>query len=387
MMDSNIQVGVIGVGQTVHCEARHDLSLPELIFEATVSALDDANLTRADVDAVVIAAHDLVDGRGISSMITATAAGGMFRDEIRVADDGAFALILGCMRILSGEFQTVLVCSWSKCSESPIDIVENLSCDPTFQRPLGIASATASALQADRFARIYELNEVLAANVVVRNRERGCSNSHAHLRTPVTTAEVLKSAYVATPLRRLDIPPRSDGACAVVIQADRLARVSGRKVGWINGLGWAADSYFLGDRALSELPSATTAAARAYSMADISQPHSQLDIAELHSLSSYHEVMLYQALGLYGEKNAADPKAQIEALLSGGPRLNPSGGSFCANPYTATGLIRVAEASLQVMGRAGTRQIQRSSTALAHACSGLGGQANAAFIISNRPRG
>ena len=385
MKRGTIQVGIIGVGQTVHCAARRDLSLQELIFEATVAALDDANLTRSEVDAVVIAAHDLVDGRGISSMITATAAGGMFRDEIRVADDGAFALILGCMRIMSGEFQTVVVCSWSKCSEAPIDTIENLGCDPMFQRPLGVTGTTASALQAERYLRTHHSNEMLAADVVVRNRQSGYRNSHAHVRERVEKAEVLRSPYVATPLRRLDIPPRSDGACALVIQADSLAHASGREVGWINGLGWAADSYFLGDRALTELLSARTAAARAYAMAGVSRPYSELDIAEVHSLSSYHELMLYQALGLYDREAA--PGEQVERLIESGPCLNPSGGSFCANPYTATGLIRVAEASLQVMGRAGERQVDRSSIALAHACSGLGGQTNAAFVISNQARG
>jgi len=102
MTDNDTRVGIVGVGQTVHCGARNEVSLTDLIFEATTAAFDDAGLTRDQVDAVVIASHDLVDGRGISNMITATAAGGMFRDEIRVADDGAFALILACFRALRG---------------------------------------------------------------------------------------------------------------------------------------------------------------------------------------------------------------------------------------------------------------------------------------------
>jgi acetyl-CoA C-acetyltransferase len=385
-MDRNAQVGIVGVGQTAHCLARNDVSLPELIFEATTAALEDAQLTRDQIDAVIIAAHDLVDGRGISSMITATAAGGMFRDEIRVADDGAFAAILGCMRILSGEFQSILVCSWSKCSESPIDTIENLGCDPILQRPLGITGTSASALQADRFSQQSKVNERLAADVVVRNRANGCNNQYAHLRAPITPAQVLESALIATPLRLLDVPPRSDGACAMVIQADTLAVNSGRKVAWINGLGWGVDSYFLGDRTLGELPSATAAAKRAYAMANISDPAHELDLVEVHSLSSYHELMLYQALNLCGQQDDAPLRERVEDLLANGVRLNPSGGTFCANPYTATGLVRIAEASLQVMGRATGRQVDNAATALAHACSGLAGQANAALLISDKPR-
>ena len=44
----------------------------------------------------------------------------------------------------------------------------------------------------------------------------------------------------------------------------------------------------------------------------------------------------------------------------------PSGGGLCTNPIGASGLIRVAEAALQVMGKADDRQVPGVKKALAH---------------------
>jgi acetyl-CoA C-acetyltransferase len=379
-------IAVTGVGQTKHVEARRDVTLSEMIFEATTAALHDAEISRDQVDAVVLGAHDLVDGRGISSMITATAAGSMFRDEIRVADDGAFAALLGCMRILSGEFRTVLVASWSKCSESSIDLFDYLAGDPIYQRPLGLTGTSACALQAASFQAREPASTALAADVVVRNRANGCANPHAHLKSPVTAADVATSAPKATPLRALDLPPRSDGACAIVIQCGDLARARDRRVAWVNGVGWSSERYLLGGREFASLPSAAAAADRCYVMAGIESPPDEIDAVELHAQSAFHELMLYEALGLVNSRGGGDLATKVADLVRTGPTLNASGGAFCANPYTATGLIRFAEAALHVMGRSAMRPAIASDTALAHATSGLGSQSNFVALLGSAPR-
>ena len=61
--------------------------------------------------------------------------------------------------------------------------------------------------------------------------------------------------------------------------------------------------------------------------------------------------------------------------------MNPSGGALSANPMLATGLIRVAEAALQIRGQAGERQVPNVRTALAHGTCGLCLQGNVVFIL------
>ncbi len=65
--------------------------------------------------------------------------------------------------------------------------------------------------------------------------------------------------------------------------------------------------------------------------------------------------------------------------------INPSGGALCANPYFATGAVRVAEAALQVMGQADDHQVKGVQTALAHATSGFSVQNHSVFILSGMP--
>ncbi|HIE16980.1 MAG TPA: hypothetical protein EYP71_02155 [Dehalococcoidia bacterium] len=103
-------VAVIGIAQTKYVAVNRS-ALTDIIFETSTRALEDARLEISEIESITLAAHDMVDGRAITSMLTAPPAGAYLKDEIRVADDGAFAVALGCLRILSGEFSTSLVVS------------------------------------------------------------------------------------------------------------------------------------------------------------------------------------------------------------------------------------------------------------------------------------
>ncbi len=373
-------VAIIGAGQTTYEGAKRHLSYQEVIFEAAKAALDDAGLKRADIDCVVLAAHDLVDGRGISSMLGATPAGAYQKDETRLSDDGALAVAQAYMQV-ANEFNRALVVSWAKCSEVPMDQITNLAFDPFFFRSVGLNARTAEALQAERYASRNGVSPETAAQVVEKNRGNAANNPKAHLRTPVTVAEVLSSPMSCYPLHRLDMAPYSDGACAVVL-AKGDAVPSNRKHAWIKGIGWSVDSYYLGDKELSTLPSLKQAAGRAYTMAGIRNPLDELDVAEVHELTSYHEMMAYEALGFCKEGEGARLIEEGATKVGGKLPVNVSGGVLSSNPYTATGLTRVIEAYLQVSSRANGHQVQDARTALAHGAGGIGAQSNCVVILS-----
>ena len=369
------RVGVVGVSQIGYAAAIPDRTLEELIFEAASSALADAGLAWREIDSVVIAASDLVDGRVISSMVTSGPAGGYMKDLQNVASSGEHALVLASLQILSDLFETALVLSWSKCSEAPISYVERLSLDPFYRRDLGINGLVDAALQASAYRLRYGVPEAAAARVVVKNRANGARNPHAERRAPVTLDEVLASPVVAWPLRELETPPLSDGACGLVLASAARARALRRQTAWLRGLGWASDTYWREPNALIALSPLRAAAERAYAMARIGTPGREIAVAEVHDLTPYHELMAYEGLGF--------AKAGEGARLLDDPRpaVNPSGGVLSANPYFASGLVRVAEAALQVMGRAGERQVRGATVALAQAASGHAGQAHTVVIL------
>jgi acetyl-CoA C-acetyltransferase len=107
-------------------------------------------------------------------------------------------------------------------------------------------------------------------------------------------------------------------------------------------------------------------------MAGITEPFAQLDVAEVHDLTSYHELMAYEALGWTEEGAASRLVDEGTTGMEGSLPVNPSGGALSTNLGGGTGLARVAEAALQVMGNAEGRQVE-ARTALAHGASALAG--------------
>jgi acetyl-CoA C-acetyltransferase len=229
----------------------------------------------------------------------------------------------------------------------------------------------------------WRINEQQAAQVVVKNRRNGVKNPFAHLRNPVSKDEVLNSEMLSTPLRKLHLPPFSDGACALVLARDEMVNPSQQNVAWIEGIGWAQDTYYMGDKELASLDSLSKAAVSAYQMAGIKDPLKDLDLAEIHDITAYHEMMAYEALGFCEQGKGGEFIERGHPLVGGKVAVNPSGGALCSNPYSSVGLIRIAETALQIMGKAGDTQIDKAECALGHGISGMAGQSHCVAILAN----
>ena len=369
------RVAVVGVSQVGYASAITDRNLEELIFEAASGALADARLAWRDLDAVVIGASDLVDGRVISSMVTAGPAGSYMKDLLAVASSAEHAFVLAYLRLAAGVGDTALVAGWSKCSEAPIPQVEQLSLDPFYRRHVGMDGLVAAALQAAAYRDRYRVLEDAAARVVVKNRANGTRNPHAERRQRVTADDVLASPLVAWPLKALETPPLSDGACALVLARGERAGALRRPAAWVRGLGWASDTYWREPEDLVNSRALAAAAERAYRMAGVQAPRREIGVAEVYDVTPYHELMAYEGLGFCG------PGEGARFVGDGQVSVNPSGGLLCANPFFASGLVRVAEAVLQVTGRAGGHQVEGARRAVAHGASGLAGQAHTVVVL------
>ena len=379
------KVGIVGIGQTKYedIEKKRSQTYYDMVFEATRKALDDAGIERGNVDTVVEAAYDLTDGRTISNMYLCTAAGGYLKDESRVAEDGTFALAYAYMRIASGFFDTAVVAAHGN-REGAIELASSYIFDPFFYRPIGANYLTTAALQATRYMTKYDVSEETVANVVVKNRENGINNPYAHLRSKVTVKDVLDSKIVSWPLRELELPPKSEGACALILAEEDVAlRITGTPI-WVDGIAWSVDTYHIGSKELAKLTPAAVAAKRAYKMANIDNPLKQIDVAEIHDATAFHELMEYEALGFCGKGEGGKLLTKGVTSMKGELPVNPSGGALCADPYPATGLARVIEAALQLRGEAGERQIPDAETALTHGlsiASGSAAQTNCVIVL------
>ncbi len=378
-----LQLSIAGVAQSRYSAGHRRKRLEDMIFETAAAALADAGIEREGVDNIVLAASDMVDGRCISSMLTANAGGAYLKDEIKVADEGSYGLVMAALRLLTGHFHTSLVVSWSKPSEGPSYLGNNLMADPFYHRPFGLNQITTSAMLAGNYVGRYGSQEEAAAGIVAKNRANGGQNPAIENVAAVEIDEVLRSSYAAYPLRQLHIATPADGACALVLTTEERARdLPGPSVS-LRGMGWAADSYYLGERDLSRFRALEIAAQRAYENAEITRPTEELDLAEVSEITAYHELLACEALGFCGQGEAGAFLDSGATQMDGRLPINPSGGCLSAHPVFCSGLTRIVEICLQLTRRASGHQIAGASLGLAHGCAGFAGQCHTAFVLSS----
>jgi acetyl-CoA C-acetyltransferase len=260
-------------------------------------------------------------------------------------------------------------------AESSFETVSTVVFDPLLVRPLGQSQLASLALQAGAYAQAHGVSEEQVAKVVVKNRGFGAANPRAHVRSEVSAEEVTAADPVFYPLNALHCPPQSVGGVAVILASGDAARRITQAPVWITGIGWAIDSYDLGSKDLTRLGSLVEAAAKTYRMAGIDDPPSALDVAEIHDITPYHELMAYEALALAPEGGAARLVDEGATAKGGRVPVNPSGGVICSNLYGASGLLRASEAVLQLRGEAGDPQVPGAARALAHGMSAPSGAA------------
>jgi acetyl-CoA C-acetyltransferase len=185
---------------------------------------------------------------------------------------------------------------------------------------------------------------------------------------------------LAYPVRKLDFCPSSDGACAVLFAAEEDATSLSPRPAWVHAAVTAHDQQYMGDspKRLAEMRSLIEARHKGYGIAGIEDPVTDLDVAEIYEPATYAELAMYECLGFCPKGGGG---AFIDAgipEMDGALPVNPSGGVLSTNPVGATALIRVAEASMQVMHEAGGHQVPNVERALA---TGYGGNAWTDLIV------
>jgi acetyl-CoA C-acetyltransferase len=365
-------VAVIGTGQTMHARRRDDASQPELVREAAAAALADAELTPRDVDAVLLSNMELFEGRAFPELWVAEGAFAAGKPCLKVATggtSGTSACIAAFHQVASGLFDVVLVVGFEKHSEGHTQTGMALT-DPLWDRAVASGAVGNFALSISEYMaeRGGTVTERHAAMVAVKARKNAANNPHAHLKDAALTIEdVLASRTLAHPVRLLDMCPQSDGACAIVVASGDWARRRCPRPAWVKAAVTRHDRPFLGDldRRLATMRTLRDAARAAYGQAGIADPLRDLDVAELYEPVTYAELAWYEALGLCEDGQAGRLVEDGVTSMQGALPVNPSGGVLATNPVGASGVIRVAEAALQLHGRGGARQVAGARTALA----------------------
>jgi acetyl-CoA C-acetyltransferase len=301
--------------------------------------------------------------------------------EDKVAEDGVNAVYCGMAQVLSGYHEVVLAVAHMKESQAEKSLIENAAFDAIFMRELGLDSLSSAALQARRYMYKYGITAEQCAKVAVKNRGNAKNNPGAQEPLDIAVEDVLDSKMLASPIRKLDAKPLSDGACAVLLTSEKKTRELSRKPVWILGVSNCYEAHYLGDRDLADCEALSRAAQKAYSMAGIKRPLAEIDVAEISEEYSYQELLWMEGLGFCGRGEGGRLIDSGKTRMGGKLPVNPSGGMLSGNPNQVAGMVRVVEAALQLRGEAGERQVEGARIALAHGVTGICGQHQAVMIL------
>jgi acetyl-CoA C-acetyltransferase len=300
-------------------------SLEDLIFQGVKRALHASGTSIDDVDSVVLAAHDLVDGRSLSSMVTAPAAGAYLRDEIRLAEDGLVALSLAGARVAAGESELSIVAAWGRASEGDYLRQSRAAMDPFLVQPFGLTDADISAFRLSRWLGAHGPRD----EARIRAAQMRVARARKNPRAIDASAPLMP---VNAPLRADEAPRGADIVVAALVGSRESAC-------HIAGIGHGTDATLVGDRDWLGRPALRTAVDQALGDAGLSIK--ELDFFEIDGMTLADEALALEVLGL------AEPGDGF-GLYARSDRINPSGGSAAGWCYPAMGLVRFAECFLRL---------------------------------------
>lgn len=389
-------VFIAGVGR-VPFRSKYDLNYQELALEAAKLAMADAEATKDDVDSVTYSIYnDLLLRQGTPDVMLHEYLGFNGKPAQRVtqgAATGAYAMKSAYADVASGLSDVVLVLAVQKALDVTTEVAsqrgdaaltaENWTLDATWDMPF---AQQPWALILNRYIAHYgsPAPEDLAA-IAVKNRGNAVLNPYAQLRTPVTLDEVLRSRLVGDPITMYESCLYSECAAAVVLcseeaarQLPRRLRMAGVSTCHADGVAWSSPDQLPG------IPSVGGSAARAYRMAGIDRPAEQVDLFEVHDLTTGVELLSYEELGLCDRGEARKLVHEGATERVGQTPVNPSGGRIaCGHIAGVSAVFSVAEVADQLLERAGDRQVDTPrGVGVVSATGGAGLSLGAAVVLA-----
>ncbi len=346
------KVAVVGYAQTPYVRSQVGLNEVEMLLSIIDELYSSSGFKKSDIGFTCSGSSDYLAGQAFSFVMAVDALGAWPPiNESHVEMDGAWALYEAWVKIQTGETDSALIFSFSRSSMGDPAETMILQLDPYTLAPLGPDAPALAALQARALLDQGKYSERDLAEIAVRSRRSAKDNPDAQLEGDFDIDAILSEPYLASPLRKHDCPPISDGACAMIIAAEEVVDKAAKPPVWITGLEHRFETHQPGGRDLTVSPSTQSAGEAA------GASKGKIDLAELHAPFTHQEIILREALDLGDDVT-----------------VNASGGALAANSIMCAGLARIGEAYRQIIDGKGQRGI-------AHATSGPCLQQNLVCVL------
>jgi acetyl-CoA acetyltransferase len=359
-------VSVIGVGM-IPFGKYPDKNIADLGWPAVKAAIKDANIDPARIEAVYsgTARGGAMVGQRIMGRIGL--AGIPIVNVENACSSSSGALAQAVIAVGAGVYDVALVIGVEKLTKFgggtlPLD-------EDDWEVRLGLSMPALYAMRAQRYMYDYGVSADKIAGISVKNRKNGTLNPDAQMRKEVTVAEVLASRMIADPFTLLQCCPTGDGAAAIVLASDRIARQFRGDPVSVRASHLTSGRFMAGFRDMTSPEITVRGAKETFEEAGLGPE--DIDVAEVHDAFSIAELLYYEAFGFCPRGEGVSLLESGATKIGGRIPVNPSGGLLAkGHPVGATGAAQVVEIVRQLRGQAGARQVEGAKVGLSHATGG-----------------
>jgi len=352
------RVVIAGVGSTKF-GVLPGLSLQSMAADAARAAMTDSNIPAARIGCVFVGnfVGGIMTGQELLGPIVAADLGlsnvAAVKIEAACASSSA-AVRIGHDLIRAGAEDAVLVIGVERLTGASRDALTTAMTAAIDQATEGGAGLTFPGFWGMVMARhmhLFGTTREQVAAVTVKNRQFGATNPLAQFQKAVTLDEVMASPPISDPVRRFDCCPATDGAAAVVLASETLAKQHGSPAVSI-----AASVLVNGPARITDYDDIVThdgtvrAAKRAYEVAGVGPE--DIDVAELHDCFSIAEIVDSEDLAFFAKGEGGPAVTRAPLTRSSKVVINPSGGLLSkGHPTGATGCGQIYEVAMQLRGK------------------------------------
>ncbi|KAK3735895.1 hypothetical protein RRG08_041081 [Elysia crispata] len=389
MAEPRRRVFVVGVGMTKFEKPgrRKDFDYPQMAYEASTKALDDAGLKYGHIEQACCGYvyGDTCCGQRALYQLGFT--GIPIYNVNNACSTGATALYMAKNLIASGIADCVMALGFEKMERGSLS---NKFKDRT--DPMDKHKATSTTLRnsedapyaAQLFGNAardhmdkYGTRPEHFAKIALKNHRHSVNNPYSQFQDEYTLEQIQNSQMIYYPLTKLQCCPTSDGSACAILASEEFVRKNKLEAQAVEILamemGTDGPSVFSGENCMNVVGYEMTknVANQAFTKAGMSPDNVQ--VVELHDCFSANELITYEALGLCPEGGAAEFIERGDNTYGGKYVVNPSGGLMSkGHPLGATGLAQCCELTWQLRGQAQKRQVPGVKACLQHNL-GVGG--------------
>ncbi|MFP3854731.1 MAG: thiolase C-terminal domain-containing protein [Anaerolineales bacterium] len=369
---------IAGIGMTPVGE-HWELSLRDLAYQAIEQARQEAGGIRPQALYVANMLSAPLLGQGHLGALLADFAGlhGVEAHTVEAAGaSGGAALRQAYLAVRSGEIDAAMVVGVEKVSDRITSEVERAimaASDTDYEAVHGLTLGSQAAMLMQRYLHQYEAPDDALAGFSMIAHENAVSNPLAMYRRALKPELYAKAGMVSEPLGMFDAAPTADGAAAIILlRRDMMPEPTPYPAVRMAGSAAAISALSLHDRS-NPLHFAAAAETVELALGRAGVSPDQIDLLEIHDLFSITAALSLESSGFadagQGWRLAADGSLAQDGRL---PILTFGGSKARGDVGGATGVYQVAEAALQLQGRANENQIEGAKAALAQSLGGLG---------------